>query len=78
MITRSSLRPVCGVMDSVRSISFSRLMPSGVISKTQENTRTITKPATAAMMNTCNIQLGAAIASSIKSMACSSTQAASR
>ena len=37
MMTWSSVLPVCGVMDSVRSMSLSRFKRPGVNSKTQAN-----------------------------------------
>lgn len=43
-MARLSLRPVTSVMEELRSTSFSRLMPSGVISNAQAKTNTSDKP----------------------------------
>ncbi len=75
MMARSSLRPVSGATEALRSISASRLMPSGVISKIHENTSTTGRPMAAARTKTCRIQLGASITCSPKSAACRTTQA---
>ena len=44
MMVKSSLRPVCGVIDLLRSTSFSFLMPSGVISNAQAKNIASGKP----------------------------------
>ena len=47
-MVRSSLWPVWGAIERLRSTSFSRLMPSGVISYAHANIRAGTKPITSA------------------------------
>ncbi len=75
IIVRSSLRPVFWVTDSPGAIFDSSLIPSGVISNTQEKIKTTGRPTTAARTNTCITQPGAVMMSRTKSMACSNTQA---
>ncbi len=77
MIARSSLRPVWGVIDWLRSISASRLMPSGVTSKAQAKNNAMGRPARPAIKNTWMIQFGASIRSRAKSATWITTQPSS-
>ncbi|GBF30976.1 hypothetical protein MnTg04_00928 [bacterium MnTg04] len=61
MIMKSSLRPVCVVIDSRRSTSFSRLMPLGVISNAQAKIKANGKP----------IRISAAVIDTVHSGSCS-------
>ncbi len=75
MIVRSSLRPVCAVMELSRSTSFSSLMPSGVSSNAQAKTRMSGKPSASKTMTLLSTQSGAPKFSNANSATCATTHA---
>ncbi len=74
IMMRSSLRPVTCVIDSLRSTSFSRFIPSGVSSNAQANSSATGNPMTSSNKTRRPTQSGRANIGATISTTCSSSQ----